>query len=664
MGELEDHLNTDLLIEENQQEQRSEIQLDQVVDENPDENSLISTTPCTVPSSSGGSDDPAEKSPVELINSVDLEVAANDSLDTVIAEVNDNTFLAPISSQRSEGNESSVKQKILRVPNRPSLSSDVTHVPIQPSDIVEYEWPQKSGERFFIQEQVSELLGISSFKRKYPEMHRRTIEPTERDMLLRERKVQIALTAHHLTALHAVDVYELMSSEYPEIYAAYQKACNERVKQAMLEKQKEFEAIKMDAKKLAELRQKAIQSAFTFNSDLQAVRKAERTQYWELNTNIIHSPLNKWMRVAKEYTKPSIYPVYLVPGQYTDYYKKFDSTELRSLPLNTVLNTKRLFPPKRDLSPPAIKLTEEELTGPKEESNLTNGKNINNFLSLNGHKPTTSAMLDQKGEKEDFKSAMILARECDSPKNSYRGTGPLPPKLRKIATNNNGFTSNKKNSIPFSSCPRLPPINPTSSPISFSSNKDGPISSIKPSTPNCSICQLPDAGLFEGRSSMVRCSSCQQRMHSSCIDMPQSMVEMIRQYDWLCIDCKRCYVCQQPDQEAAMMCCDLCDRGYHTFCIGLDQPPNGTWHCPKCKEFNHNTTTINSIESQPEVNLGQVNKWDLTNQMALSSDSHANQNSVSNQIKNESTKKPQKERKRGRPKKKISESKEFSLSGE
>ena len=74
-------------------------------------------------------------------------------------------------------------------------------------------------------------------------MHRRTIEPAERDMLLKEKKVQIALTAHHLTALHAVDVYELMSSEYPEIYSSYQKACNERVRQAMLEKQKEFEAV-------------------------------------------------------------------------------------------------------------------------------------------------------------------------------------------------------------------------------------------------------------------------------------------------------------------------------------------------------------------------------------------------------------------------------------
>jgi hypothetical protein len=117
-------------------------------------------------------------------------------------------------------------------------------------------------------------------------MSRRTVEPKERDYLLKDLKINIALPAHHLTALLSADVHELMVSEYPEIYAEYQKACNERLKQAMLEKQKELDAIKMDAKKMAELRQKAIKSACEFNAELQAVRKIERVQYWDLNTNV------------------------------------------------------------------------------------------------------------------------------------------------------------------------------------------------------------------------------------------------------------------------------------------------------------------------------------------------------------------------------------------
>jgi hypothetical protein len=75
-------------------------------------------------------------------------------------------------------------------------------------------------------------------------------------------------------------------------------------------------------------------------------------------------------------------------------------------------------------------------------------------------------------------------------------------------------------------------------------------------TPSCSICQQLDADYSgpqtskaEQQQPMVRCSACHLQMHSSCIDMPLSMVEVVRQYDWLCIDCKRCCICEQPDQE-------------------------------------------------------------------------------------------------------------------
>ena len=34
-----------------------------------------------------------------------------------------------------------------------------------------------------------------------------------------------------------------------------------------------------------------------------------------------------------------------------------------------------------------------------------------------------------------------------------------------------------------------------------------------------------------------------------------------------------------------MMFCDRCDRGYHTFCVGLRAIPDGHWQCEKyCKE--------------------------------------------------------------------------------
>ena len=33
------------------------------------------------------------------------------------------------------------------------------------------------------------------------------------------------------------------------------------------------------------------------------------------------------------------------------------------------------------------------------------------------------------------------------------------------------------------------------------------------------------------------------------------------------------------------MFCDRCDRGYHTFCVGLKAIPTGRWKCTSCKEI-------------------------------------------------------------------------------
>lgn len=37
------------------------------------------------------------------------------------------------------------------------------------------------------------------------------------------------------------------------------------------------------------------------------------------------------------------------------------------------------------------------------------------------------------------------------------------------------------------------------------------------------------------------------------------------------------------DFQDKMMFCDKCDRGYHTFCVGLKSIPNGPWKCQSCK---------------------------------------------------------------------------------
>ena len=50
--------------------------------------------------------------------------------------------------------------------------------------VVEYVWPLEGvGEHYFIQEQISQYLGIMSFKRRYPDLRRRPIDMQERDYL-------------------------------------------------------------------------------------------------------------------------------------------------------------------------------------------------------------------------------------------------------------------------------------------------------------------------------------------------------------------------------------------------------------------------------------------------------------------------------------------------
>lgn len=50
--------------------------------------------------------------------------------------------------------------------------------------VIEYQWPlEKGGESVMIQEQISEYLGVKSFKRKYPDLKRRTVEAEEKTYL-------------------------------------------------------------------------------------------------------------------------------------------------------------------------------------------------------------------------------------------------------------------------------------------------------------------------------------------------------------------------------------------------------------------------------------------------------------------------------------------------
>ncbi len=50
------------------------------------------------------------------------------------------------------------------------------------------------------------------------------------------------------------------------------------------------------------------------------------------------------------------------------------------------------------------------------------------------------------------------------------------------------------------------------------------------------------------------------------------------------MDCKKCSACQDPHDEEKMMFCDRCDRGFHTYCVGLSEVPSGSFFCKNCEK--------------------------------------------------------------------------------
>ncbi|KAH7730315.1 Protein PHF-10 b [Aphelenchoides avenae] len=291
-------------------------------------------------------------------SSLDPEESSNDANASPLEPTTESKEDSPTSA--SEGDSRS-KKSISKQP-----SAEAAHVHVEASHIIEYQWPleDKNAEKYLIQEQIAEVLGVKSFKRKYPDLQRRQVEPAEREHLIKQRQLGAMISPHllcDLTALRADEVYDLMEAEYPEVFQEYQKVVAERVKQEMAEKQRQLDMIKMDAKKMEELRKNSIRNAFQFNSDLQAVRKTERRYFWDIQTSIIQSPANRWRKMPKEFTRPSPYPVALIPGQFTGHYKRYSPEMLRTLPVSTVLKNEELFPPRRDASPPPVLVSEQEL---------------------------------------------------------------------------------------------------------------------------------------------------------------------------------------------------------------------------------------------------------------------------------------------------------------
>ncbi|EFA02772.1 titin [Tribolium castaneum] len=203
---------------------------------------------------------------------------------------------------------------------------------ISADQLAEYYW--SGGGPYMLQEQVAQFLGIKSFKRKYPNIQRRVVDMQERDFIRESGLASEAMCDLGLTAVNTADILDIMYSDFQDKYEEYCKHQRDRQAKDLTNKQKALSLAAMQEKTKMDITQQAVQSAASWNSTFNKTRREQRKACMDLQTLTVHFPKGK----MKQINKPKIghYPVALVPGQFTDYYREFTPTEINNLPLNTM----------------------------------------------------------------------------------------------------------------------------------------------------------------------------------------------------------------------------------------------------------------------------------------------------------------------------------------
>merc|ERR1719500_1392746 len=175
--------------------------------------------------------------------------------------------------------------------------------------LFEYKWPLegRSSEHFFLQEQVTEFLGVKSFKRKYPDCPRRMINMEERDFLIEMKIVNETQADLGLTAIPSSSVLDIMCQDFYEKYEDYYAVVKER-------KERSLRSGGAGATGGTIESSEAVKLAAEYNKRLNAERKNQRKAYFDMQTFTCHYPKdNKGrMKVLKK-PAPGSYPVAMIP---------------------------------------------------------------------------------------------------------------------------------------------------------------------------------------------------------------------------------------------------------------------------------------------------------------------------------------------------------------
>jgi len=389
-------------------------------------------------------------------------------------------------------------------------------------NLFEYKWPLEGrhSEHYFLQEQVTEFLGVKSFKRKYPDCPRRIINMEERDFLIEMKIVNETQADLGLTAIPSTNVLDIMCADFYEKYETYMTVVNERKERSL----RNYNYTSGGGSVKVE---EAAKAAAEYNKKLNQERRTQRTAYFDMQTFSVQYPkTGKGKMKVISRPPPGSYPVAMIPGQFVDSYRSYSSKELKFFPLNSVTSA----PPKGGLT-------------------------------------TRDLQLGSDGSESDSGSSSSgSSSESDSGSDSESG--------------NEGKSSRKNKTKQEEKEEK--PKEVKEEPVKEEVKPKKKVDEVRPLA-TCKHCQgNPTQNKIGVPELLLHCTKCDNSSHPTCVGLHLDLLQFVTDYDWECTDCKKCLMCNDPADEDKMLFCDLCDRGFHIYCVGLSEIPNGRWHCGEC----------------------------------------------------------------------------------
>ncbi|CAG8600563.1 9733_t:CDS:2 [Ambispora leptoticha] len=155
-----------------------------------------------------------------------------------------------------------------------------------------------------------------------------------------------------------------------------------------------------------------------------------------------------------------------------------------------------------------------------------------------------------------------------------------------------------------------PPVNVTPRPNSYVPVSQAPTP--PPAVPStCVFChnstcpEEKSSGAPCSSDHMIKCAKCLRNYHPLCLGLKTpKLIAALESYPWQCNDCKLCVVCRTSGDEASLLICDDCDRGWHTGCCVpiVTHVPQGNWLCSICAKCHSCEKKVSSHSNEDDTN--------------------------------------------------------------